>query len=75
MNSLLRNRTLAWTNRNTKITRFLREVVYMLSAITLIVASAVFSEISQQLLALSLILGFKWVWVSQNQVIQIFNHE
>jgi hypothetical protein len=48
---------------------------YLILAFVSLWASARFADFSMQFLALAVILGLKWVFESQKQVIQIFTQE
>jgi len=48
---------------------------YLILAFVALWASARFAEFSMQFLTLAVILGLKWVFESQKQVIQIFTQE
>jgi hypothetical protein len=45
---------------------------YMILAFVALWASAIYSDFSMQFLTLAVILGLKWVFESQKQVIQIY---
>lgn len=48
---------------------------YMILAFVALWASAICSDFNMQFLALAVILGLKWVFESQKQVIQIYTYE
>ena len=48
------------------------EMKYMISSFIAVAASARFTTYSMQLLTLSLILGGRWIFEGQKQVVQIF---
>ena len=51
------------------------QVGYLVLALMALVASAIATYWAAQLITLSIILGCKWIYGNQVQVIQIFNYE
>ena len=75
MQNRLKNRVKESTVRKEAITGVLDQSKYMILAFIALWASARFADYSMQFLTLAVILGLKWVFDSQKQVIQIFTQE
>ena len=75
MQSRLKNGIRESVIRKEAITGVLDHSKYMILAFIALWASARFADYSMQFLALAVILGLKWVFESQKQVIQIFTQE
>jgi len=72
MQSKLKNRLNETHARKEIISGVLNHSRYMILAFVALWASAICCDFSLQFLALAVILGLKWVFESQKQVIQIF---
>lgn len=75
MQNRLKNRVKESVVRKEAITGVLDQSKYMILAFIALWASARFADYSMQFLVLAVILGLKWVFESQKQVIQIFTQE
>ena len=75
MNTRLKNRIRNLEVKRDIAIRILDKSGYMILAFVALWASARFSDYSMQFLALAVILGLKWVFDSQKQIIQIFMKE
>jgi len=75
MQSKLKNRIKDPGLRKETIVGLLDYSKYVILAFVALWASARFADYSTQFLALAVILGLKWVFESQKQVIQIFTQE
>jgi len=72
MQSKLKNRINESRVRKEIIAGVLNHSKYMILAFVALWASAIYSDFSMQFLTLAVILGLKWVFESQKQVIQIY---
>ena len=75
MQSKLKNRINETRIGKQIIAGVLDKFKYMILAFVALWASAICSDFSMQFLALAVILGLKWVFESQKQVIQIYTYE
>ena len=75
MNVRLKNRVRGLDLKRNIAIQILDKTGYMILFFIALWASARFAEFTLQFLALSVILGMKWVFDSQKQVIQIFTQE
>ena len=75
MQNRLKNRVKESVVRKEAITGALDHSKYMILAFIALWASARFADFSMQFLALAVILGLKWVFTDQKQIIQIFSKE
>ena len=75
MNARLKNRVRGLDLKRNIAIQILDKSGYMILAFVALWASARFAEFTMQFLALSVILGLKWVFDSNKQVIQIFTQE
>ena len=75
MNARLKNRVRGLDLKRNIAAQILDKSGYMILAFVALWASARFAEFTMQFLALSIILGLKWVFDSNKQVIQIFTQE
>ena len=75
MQNRLKNRVKESVIRKEVFTGALDQSKSMILAFIALWASARFADYSMQFLALAVILGLKWVFESQKQVIQIFTQE
>ena len=75
MNARLKNRVRGLDLKRNIAVQILDKAGYMILSFVALWASARFVEFTMQFLALSIILGLKWVFDSNKQVIQIFTQE
>lgn len=75
MQSRLKNRIRGFESKSSIAVQILDKSGYMILAFIALWASARFSDFELQFLALSVILGLKWVFDSNKQVIRIFMNE
>ena len=75
MNAKLKNRIKDRTLKRSAAVRLLDEAGYVILSFVALWASVRFSCFTGQFLALSVILGLKWVFGNRTQVIQIFYSE
>ena len=75
MNARLKNRVRGLDLKRNIAIQVLDKSGYMILSFVALWASARFAEFALQFLALSIILGLKWVFDSNKQVIQIFTQE
>ena len=75
MNARLKNRVRGLDLKRNIAVQILDKSGYMILSFVALWASARFAEFTMQVLALSVILGLKWVFDSNKQVIQIFTQE
>ena len=75
MSARLKNRIRNLEVKRDIAVRILDKSGYMILAFIALWASARFYELSNQFLALAVILGLKWVFDSQKQIIQIFTQD
>ena len=72
VNARLKNRVRGLDLKRTIAIQILDKSGYMILSFIALWASARFAEFAMQFLALSIILGLKWVFDSKKQIIQIF---
>jgi len=75
VNARLKNRVRGLDLKRNIAVQILDKAGYMILSFVALWASARFAEFMMQFLALSIILGLKWVFDSNKQVIQIFTQE
>ena len=75
MQSKLKNRIKSLEPKRNITIQILDKSGYMILSFVALWASARFTEWSIQFIALAVILGLKWVFTDQKQVIQIFSKE
>jgi hypothetical protein len=75
MQSKLKNRIKSLEPKRNMAIQILDKSGYMILSFVALWASARFTEWSIQFIALAVILGLKWVFTDQKQIIQIFSKE
>ena len=75
MQSELKNRIKSLEPKRNMAIQILDKSGYMILSFVALWASARFTEWSIQFIALAVILGLKWVFTDQKQIIQIFSKE
>ena len=75
MQSKLKNRIKSLEPKRNVAIQILDKSGYMILSFVALWASARFTEWSIQFIALAVILGLKWVFTDQKQIIQIFSKE
>ena len=75
MQSELKNRIKSLEPKRNMAIQILDKSGYMILSFIALWASARFTEWSIQFIALAVILGLKWVFTDQKQIIQIFSKE
>ena len=75
MQSKLKNRIKGLEPKRSMAIQILYKSGYMILSFVALWASARFTEWSIQFIALAVILGLKWVFTDQKQIIQIFSKE
>jgi len=75
MQSELKNRIKGLEPKRNMAIQIFDKSGYMILSFIALWASARFTEWSMQFIALAVILGLKWVFTDQKQIIQIFSKE
>ena len=75
MQSKLKTRVKDLESRRNIVIQILDKSGYMILALIALWASARFAEFTTQFIALSIILGLKWIFGDRKRVIQIFTQE